>query len=186
MKAWQAGLRGLWLIQPTVHADSRGTFFERFNARQFEALTGETPRFVQTCESASALKNTVRGLHLQLKPKAQGKLVWVQQGAVRDVVLDARPDSPTFGQHEVLELTADNQLQLWIPPGFAHGFVTLTDNTVFQYQVTDFYSPEHERCIAWNDPDLNIDWGVQGEPIVSDKDAKGMSWLEFKARVVTP
>ncbi|HEX5484698.1 MAG TPA: dTDP-4-dehydrorhamnose 3,5-epimerase [Limnobacter sp.] len=180
MKVRPANLPGLWVIQPTLYTDARGTFFERFNAMAFEKLTGEVPTFVQTCESHSTNANTLRGLHLQLAPKAQGKLVWVQQGAVKDVVVDVRPESPTFGQHEVLELSEKNGLQLWIPSGFAHGFLTLTDNTVFQYQVTDYYSPEHERCIAWNDPDLNVNWGVMGQPIVSEKDKKGMSWVDFK------
>lgn len=183
MKVHAASIAGLWLVQPTVYADSRGMFFERFNAKVFESLTGECPTFVQTCESHSTCKNTLRGLHLQFAPKAQGKLVWAQQGAVKDVVVDVRAESPTFGQHEVLELSAQNGLQLWIPPGFAHGFLTLEDNTIFQYQVTDYYSPEHECCIAWNDPELNVGWGVQGQPIVSEKDSRGVSWRNFKIRL---
>lgn len=179
MKVHNTPIDGLFLLEPKVFGDSRGHFFELFNCTTFQNLTGFEPHFVQDNQSLSA-KNVLRGLHFQVAPREQGKLVKVARGAVRDVAVDIRPNSPTFGKSYMVELNDENHLQLWLPPGMAHGFLTLQNDTIFQYKVTDYYSPEHERCIAWNDPELNVDWGVQGQPIVSEKDTKGMSWGDFK------
>jgi dTDP-4-dehydrorhamnose 3,5-epimerase len=178
MKATETRIAGVYLLEPTVFGDERGYFFESFNATRFEQLTGCKPHFVQDNQSLSA-KGVLRGLHFQLAPKAQGKLVRVVQGAVFDVAVDIRKNSPTWGQWVGYELNARNHHQLWIPPGLAHGFVTLEDNTLFQYKVTDVWSKEHERCIAWNDPELAIDWHFEGTPLVSDKDALGHLLRDF-------
>lgn len=174
MKVIKTKLEGVRLLEPTVFNDSRGYFFESFNDRKFEELTGFQVQFVQDNQSMSA-RGVLRGLHFQIGPKAQGKLVRVVKGAVFDVAVDIRSDSPTFGQWVGFELSEFNHRQLWIPPGLAHGFVTLQEDTVFQYKVTEYWSKDHERCIAWNDPDLKIDWQFEGEPIVSAKDAEGLS-----------
>lgn len=179
MKATETKLAGVYLLEPTVFGDARGYFFESFNNKKFESLTGFLPHFVQDNQSKSS-KGVLRGLHYQVTPKAQGKLVRVVKGAVFDVAVDIRPDSPTFGQWEGVELSEDNHAQLWIPPGLAHGFVTLTDEAIFQYKVTDYWSKDHEKCLKWNDPELNIDWGFEGEPMVSAKDAEGQSFADFK------
>lgn len=157
---------------PRVHEDARGFFFESFNVRTFTKITGLTPNFVQDNHSRSH-KGILRGLHYQLPPHAQGKLVRVVHGEVFDVVVDIRRSSPRFGQWLGTTLSAENKKQLWIPPGFAHGFVTLTEEAEFLYKTTDFYDQESERCILWNDPVLNIDWRYPGTPMVSAKDAKG-------------
>lgn len=179
MKATETKLAGVYLLEPSVFGDARGYFFESFNNKKFESLTGFLPHFVQDNQSKSS-KGVLRGLHYQVTPKAQGKLVRVVKGAVFDVAVDIRPDSPTFGQWEGVELSEDNHLQLWIPPGLAHGFVTLTDEAIFQYKVTDYWSKDHEKCLKWNDPELNINWGFEGEPLVSPKDAEGQSFEGFK------
>lgn len=178
MKATETKLAGVYLLEPTVFGDARGYFFESFNNAKFEQLTGFKGQFVQDNQSLSA-KGVLRGLHFQLEPKAQGKLVRVVQGSVFDVAVDIRKGSPTFGQWVGYELSATNHRQLWIPPGLAHGFVTLEENTIFQYKVTDFWSKEHERCIAWNDPDLAIDWHFNGTPLVSEKDTQGDTLQDF-------
>lgn len=179
MKVTETKLAGVYLLEPTVFGDARGYFFESFNEVKFEQLTGCKPGFVQDNQSMSA-KGVLRGLHFQLEPHAQGKLVRVVQGAVFDVAVDIRKGSPTFGQWVGYELNESNHRQLWIPPGFAHGFVTLQDNTIFQYKVTDLWSKEHERCIAWNDSELAIDWHFDGTPLVSEKDAQGLLLSAFK------
>lgn len=179
MKVIQTKLEGVCLLEPTVFNDSRGYFFESFNDRKFEELTGFSGQFVQDNQSMSA-RGVLRGLHFQIDPKAQGKLVRVVKGAVFDVAVDIRSDSPTFGQWVGFELSEFNHRQLWIPPGLAHGFVTLQEDTVFQYKVTEYWSKDHERCIAWNDPDLKIDWQFEGEPIVSAKDAEGLSMASVR------
>lgn len=171
------GIEGLLLIEPTVHRDRRGYFFEPFNARKFEEATDLRPDFVQDNESMSD-KGILRGLHFQVPPAAQGKLVRITRGAVLDLVVDLRVGSPTFGRHLSVVLSEANKLQLWIPPGFAHGFLTLEDRTIFSYKCTAYYTPECERIIAYNDPQLGIDWGVDA-PIVSDKDAKGEAFAGF-------
>ncbi|MBG7620948.1 dTDP-4-dehydrorhamnose 3,5-epimerase [Herbaspirillum sp. AP02] len=165
-------LSGLLLIKPRVFNDSRGFFYESFNERDFRAQTGVDIRFVQDNHSLSA-RNVVRGLHYQI-PNAQGKLVRITRGAVLDVVLDIRRSSPTFGQWFSQVLSASNRLQLWLPPGFAHGFSVLEEATECLYKTTDYWMPEQERTILWNDPALGIDWQLQGEPILSDKDRAGI------------
>lgn len=164
-------LPGVLLIEPRVFGDSRGFFYESFNERAFLEKTGVDARFVQDNHSKSA-RGVLRGLHYQIR-HAQGKLVRVTRGAVLDVVLDIRRSSPSFGQWFSSVLSEDNKLQMWIPPGFAHGFSVLEDDTEFLYKTTDYWMPEHERCILWSDPALAIDWQLQGEPVMSEKDQRG-------------
>ncbi len=158
----------LLVLKPKVFGDSRGFFFESFNQQDFNQVTGLDVHFVQDNHSRST-RGVLRGLHYQLQ-QAQGKLVRVVRGAVLDVAVDIRKSSPTFGQWAGVELTEENNKQMWIPPGFAHGFVVLSDTADFLYKTTDYYAPAHERCIAWNDPDLGIDWGLDGTPTLSGKD----------------
>ncbi|WP_322995922.1 dTDP-4-dehydrorhamnose 3,5-epimerase [Castellaniella sp.] len=159
---------------PRIFGDERGFFFESFNAQAFREATGLEVNFVQDNHSKS-VRGVLRGLHYQLPPHAQGKLVRVVQGEVFDVAVDIRRGSPTFGQWVGETLSADNKKQLWVPPGFAHGFVTLSDTAEFLYKTTTFYAPTHERCIRWDDPALAIDWQLNGQaPIVSAKDAVGV------------
>jgi dTDP-4-dehydrorhamnose 3,5-epimerase len=166
-------IEGLVVIEPKVFGDHRGYFFESFRQDRFTDAVGYPVNFVQDNESRS-LKGVLRGLHFQLPPVAQGKLVRVTKGAVLDVALDIRKDSLTFGKHFSIELNEDNKRQLWIPPGFAHGFVALMDDTVFQYKCTSYYSPENERAILWNDSDLNIDWKLN-DFAVSEKDKNAVT-----------
>jgi dTDP-4-dehydrorhamnose 3,5-epimerase len=163
----------VFIIEPKVFGDERGFFFESFNRRQFAELTGRDLDFVQDNHSRS-VKNVLRGLHYQIQ-QPQGKLVRVVQGAVFDVAVDIRRRSPTFGRHVGLELSAENKRMLWIPEGFAHGFVVLSDTAEFLYKTTDYWRPEYERSICWNDPTLAINWPLQTAPILSAKDAQGMS-----------
>lgn len=164
-------LEGLLVLEPRVFGDDRGFFYESFNARRFTELTGVSLPFVQDNHSRSA-KNVLRGLHYQIQ-QAQGKLVRVTEGAVYDIVVDLRKSSPTFGLSHGLELSAENKRQLWIPPGFAHGFVVTSDNAEFLYKTTDYWAPEFERSLLWNDPALNIVWPLDGEPLLSAKDKLG-------------
>ena len=177
MKATPTRIPDVWLIEPRVFGDERGFFFESFNEQVFNAATGNTLAFVQDNHSKS-VKGVLRGLHYQLAPRAQGKLVRVVQGEVFDVAVDIRKGSPTFGQWVGEVLSADNKKQLWIPPGFAHGFLTLSNTAEFLYKTTDTWSPEHERCIIWNDPTLDIAWPLDrldGQaPMLAAKDAAGM------------
>ena len=161
------------ILEPKVFGDDRGFFFESFNARSFGEATGLDVTFVQDNHSRSA-KNVLRGLHYQMPPKAQGKLVRVVQGEVFDVAVDLRKGSKTFGHWVGQTLSARNKQQLWIPPGFAHGFLTLSDTAEFLYKTTDYYSPEHERCLLWNDPALGIDWPLDGSPILAAKDSAAL------------
>lgn len=161
------------LFTPKVFGDERGFFFESFNQNVFEQATGTAPAFVQDNHSKS-VRGVLRGLHYQLPPHAQGKLVRVVQGAVFDVAVDIRRSSPTFGRWVGALLSADNQQQLWIPPGFAHGFVTLSDTAEFLYKTTDFYAPSAERAIIWNDPTIGVDWGYDGTPVLSGKDQQAL------------
>ena len=154
--------------------DARGFFYESFNQQAFNQATGTNFNFVQDNHSRSA-RGVLRGLHYQLTPKAQGKLVRVVRGAVFDVAVDIRKSSPTFGQWVGCELTEDNHRQFWIPPGFAHGFVVMSETADFLYKTTDYYAPSHERCIAWNDPVIGIDWPQGVEPHLSAKDQAGLS-----------
>ncbi|MBM2882795.1 dTDP-4-dehydrorhamnose 3,5-epimerase [Chromobacterium phragmitis] len=157
------------IIEPAVFGDARGFFFESFNQKKFEEAVGYSVEFVQDNHSRSA-KGVLRGLHYQLDPHAQGKLVRVVAGAVFDVAVDIRLQSPTYGRWVGVELSADNKRQLWIPPGFAHGFVTLLDDTEFLYKTTDYWFKDLERAIVWNDPTLAIDWPLQQPPVLSAKD----------------
>lgn len=170
-------LNDLFLIEPNVFGDERGYFFESFNQREFEDAIGEKVNFCQDNQSLSN-KGVVRGLHFQVDPFAQGKLVRVTQGSVLDVVVDLRKNSSTFGQHESFELSAQNKLQLWVPPGFAHGFATLEDQTIFQYKCTNYYNPASEKSVLWCDDQLKIDWKVENA-IVSAKDQLGETWADF-------
>lgn len=172
MKATRTSIADVIVFEPRVFGDERGFFFESFNRRAFEEATGITGDFVQDNHSRS-LKGVLRGLHYQLAPKAQGKLVRVVQGEVFDVAVDIRKGSPSFGRWVGEILSAENRRQLWIPPGFAHGFLTLSGSAEFLYKTTDTYSPAHERSILWNDPELGIEWPLDGPPIVSAKDATG-------------
>ena len=161
------------LIEPKVFGDARGFFFESFNQQAFADAIGQDQPFVQDNHSRSR-RGVLRGLHYQLAPKAQGKLVRVVSGAVFDVAVDIRRDSPTFGVWTGAVLSEENQHQLWIPPGLAHGFVVLTDTADFLYKTTDYYSPAHERAIRWDDPAIGIEWPLAAhgiaEPVLSDKD----------------
>lgn len=159
------------LIEPRVFGDARGFFFESFNAHEFAEKVQADVAFVQDNHSRSG-KGVLRGLHYQIE-HAQGKLVRVVQGEVFDVAVDIRKSSPRFGQWVGVHLSAENKRQLWIPAGFAHGFVTLSETAEFLYKTTDFWYPEFERSIVWNDPDIGIQWPLEGEPIVAAKDAAG-------------
>jgi dTDP-4-dehydrorhamnose 3,5-epimerase len=161
------------LVEPKVFGDDRGFFFESFNERAFDQAVGRQVRFVQDNHSRSS-KNVLRGLHYQVE-QAQGKLVRVVHGEVFDVAVDIRRSSPTFGQWVGEVLSAENKRQLWIPEGFAHGFVTLSESAEFLYKTTDFWAPAFERCIRWDDSDLSIDWHLDGQPLVSAKDAVGLA-----------
>lgn len=171
MKIISTRIPEVMIIEPTVYGDERGFFFESFNEKKFKELTGVDTHFVQDNHSKS-VKGVLRGLHYQLQ-QTQGKLVRVVAGAVFDVAVDIRKSSPTFGQWVGVELSADNKRQLWVPPGFAHGFVTTSDSAEFLYKTTDYWAPEFERSILWNDPAIGIDWQLDGEPQLSGKDKVG-------------
>ena len=171
MRVIHTAIPDLLIIEPRVFGDDRGFFFESFNRRRFADLTGHDVDFVQDNHSRSA-QNVLRGLHYQIQ-HTQGKLVRVVQGAVLDVAVDIRKSSPTFGEHVAMELSAENKLMLWIPEGFAHGFSVMTETAEFLYKTTDYWFPEYERCIRWDDPALAIDWKLKSEPLVSAKDAQG-------------
>ena len=173
MKATRLAIPEVVLIEPKVFGDARGFFFESFNQKAFNEATGTNHQFVQDNHSRSA-KGVLRGLHYQIQ-QPQGKLVRVVRGAVLDVAVDIRKSSPTFGRWVGAELSEDNQHQLWVPPGFAHGFLVLSDLADFLYKTTDYYAPQYERSILWNDSDLNIDWPI-GEPILSNKDRQGLKF----------
>jgi dTDP-4-dehydrorhamnose 3,5-epimerase len=171
MKVIPTAIPDVLIIEPKVFGDERGFFFESYNRRQFAELTGRDVDFVQDNHSRSA-KNVLRGLHYQIQ-HPQGKLVRVVQGAVFDVAVDIRRSSPTFGRHVTEELSAENKRMLWVPEGFAHGFVVISDTAEFLYKTTDYWAPEFERSIAWNDPAIGIEWPIQGEPALSAKDQQG-------------
>ena len=160
------------ILEPKVFGDARGFFYESFNARDFAQATGLDVHFVQDNHSKSA-QGVLRGLHYQIQ-HPQGKLVRVVQGEVFDVAVDLRQSSPTFGQWVGVHLSAENHRQLWVPPGFAHGFVVLSESAEFLYKTTDYWYPEHERSLLWNDPTVGIAWPVQGQPLLAAKDAAGM------------
>uniref|UniRef100_UPI004057BF2A dTDP-4-dehydrorhamnose 3,5-epimerase n=1 Tax=Candidatus Electronema sp. TaxID=2698783 RepID=UPI004057BF2A len=176
MKVQPTSIPDVLLIEPKVFGDERGFFFESFSQRQWQQATGLNTAFVQHNHSRS-LKNVLRGLHYQVQ-QPQGKLVRVVQGEVFDVAVDIRRSSPTFGQWAGEILSAENKRQLWVPEGFAHGFLVLSESAEFLYQTTNYYAPEHERAIIWNDPDLNIVWPLAGEPNLSAKDRQAKSFRE--------
>lgn len=171
MKAVATDIPGLVILEPRVFGDERGFFFESYNRRAFRDATGEDPDFVQDNHSRSA-RNVLRGLHYQVR-QPQGKLVRVVAGEVWDVAVDLRRSSPTFGRWVGVTLSAANRRMLWVPVGFAHGFVVVSDGAEFLYKTTDYYAPEHERSLLWNDPALAIPWPLQGEPILKPGDANG-------------
>lgn len=176
MSVKELALQGVFLIEPKVFGDERGFFYESFNLQAFHKATGTDVSFVQDNHSKSA-KNVLRGLHYQIQ-QAQGKLVRVVQGEVFDVAVDLRKNSPTFGGWVGEILSAENKRQLWVPAGFAHGFVVLSDTAEFLYKTTDYYAPEHERSIQWNDPDIGINWPIQEQPVLSAKDAQAVSFKQ--------
>jgi dTDP-4-dehydrorhamnose 3,5-epimerase len=170
MRVTPTALSEVLLVEPTVHGDPRGFFLESYNEQRFNAAVGREVRFVQDNHSRSS-KNVLRGLHYQLYPHAQAKLVRVVSGAIFDVAVDLRRSSPTFGRWAGALLSAEDQRQLWIPEGFAHGFLTLSESADVLYKASNYYSPADEGSVAWNDSDLDIDWPLNGEPLVSKKDA---------------
>ena len=176
MKATLLAIPDVILLEPKVFGDERGFFFESFNQATFEAAIGRRVNFVQDNHSRSA-KNVLRGLHYQVH-QPQGKLVRVVQGEVFDVAVDIRQSSPTFGQWVGEILSGENKRQLWVPEGFAHGFVVLSDTAEFLYKTTDYYAPEYERCIVWHDPAIGIQWPLDGKPALSAKDQHGKSLAE--------
>lgn len=180
MKVTKTHIEDLIVIEPTVFGDDRGYFFESFNAQVWEEKVGYIPAFVQDNESKSH-KEVLRGLHFQKPPYSQGKLVRVVSGSVLDVAVDLRKDSPTYGEHVKIVLSAANKKQLFIPEGFAHGFLTLENDTIFTYKCTNYYHHESEGGLAWNDSALNIDWEIEN-PILSEKDKNYDNFLTF----VTP
>lgn len=174
MKVTATAIPEVLLIEPKVFGDARGFFFESFNLRHWQEKTGIDRVFVQDNHSRSA-KGVLRGLHYQIR-QTQGKLVRVVVGEVFDVAVDLRRTSATFGRWVGAILSADNKKQLWVPEGFAHGFVVLSETAEFLYRTTDYYAPEYERCIVWNDPDLNIDWPISEPPLLSPKDTAGFAF----------
>ncbi len=174
MKIIKTEIPDVLILEPDVFGDNRGFFYESYNKKKFQEGTGIEYDFVQDNHSLS-LKGVLRGLHYQIK-QPQGKLVRVIHGAVYDVAVDLRRSSPTFGKWAGVELSAENKRQLWIPEGFAHGFLVTAEKAEFLYKTTDYYAPEHERCINWNDVHLSIDWPAGIEPVVSRKDSQGVSF----------
>jgi dTDP-4-dehydrorhamnose 3,5-epimerase len=173
MQVVKTAISDVLILEPKVFGDDRGFFLESFNQQTFQNLTGVTVHFVQDNHSKSAA-NVLRGLHYQIE-QAQGKLVRVTAGEVFDVAVDIRRQSATFGKWVGVVLSAENKRQLWVPPGFAHGFVVLKDNTEFLYKTTDYYAPQYERCIRWDDPAIGIEWPIKQAPILSGKDQQGVA-----------
>jgi dTDP-4-dehydrorhamnose 3,5-epimerase len=177
LKVTPTAIPDVLILEPRVFGDSRGFFLESFNQDTFRQATGLDVNFVQDNHSRSR-KGVLRGLHYQLPPHAQGKLVRVVRGSVFDVAVDIRRDSSTFGQWVGVELSEENHRQLWIPPGLAHGFLVTSESADFLYKTTAYYSPTHERCIAWNDPDLAVSWPLAEDPTLSSKDTCGSRFLD--------
>ncbi|HEY7987458.1 MAG TPA: dTDP-4-dehydrorhamnose 3,5-epimerase [Methylophilaceae bacterium] len=173
MHALATNISGLLILEPKVFVDARGFFFESYNENAFHAATGLRPNFVQDNHSRSE-RGVLRGLHYQIQ-QAQGKLVRVIAGEVFDVAVDIRKSSPTFGEWFGIRLSAENQRMLWVPPGFAHGFLVMSDFAEFLYKTTDFYAPEFERCIRWDDPIIDIHWPLNVKPVLSAKDKQGLA-----------
>ncbi len=177
MKVIETAIPGLLILEPKVFGDARGFFMESYNAQAFAEATGLTPNFVQDNHSRSG-KGVLRGLHYQIE-QAQGKLVRVTRGSVFDVAVDLRKSSPTFGKWVGVELSEENSRQLWIPPGFAHGFLVTSDSADFLYKTTDYYAPQFERSLAWNDPTVGVEWPLAGAaPLLSAKDIAGKPLAE--------
>ena len=181
MQVIRTAIPEVLFIEPKVFGDDRGFFYESYNERAFSAALGPDAHFVQDNHSRSA-RNVLRGLHYQIR-QPQGKLVRVTAGEIYDVAVDIRRSSPTFGKWTAAVLSAGNRKICWVPPGFAHGFLVVSDYVEVQYKTTDYWAPQHERCIIWNDRDLTISWPVKGEPILSQKDRAG---LPLKAAEVFP
>lgn len=177
MKSEITNLEGVIVLSPSVYEDERGYFFESFNLKKFQKATNSNFTFVQDNQSKSR-KGVLRGLHFQIPPHAQGKLVTVTQGAIIDVAVDIRRGSPTYKKYVSVELNAENKKMLWIPPGFAHGFISLEENTILNYKCTDYYHPECEKSLLWDDPDFQIDWTIEN-PILSKKDALAQPFVDF-------
>ena len=176
MKVTACKIPDVLLIEPKLFGDDRGFFYESFNQKNFDGATGLSLNFVQDNHSKSA-KGVLRGLHYQIQ-QPQGKLVRVVRGTVFDVAVEIRKGSPTFGKWEGIELSEENQKQFWVPAGFAHGFVVLSEMAEFLYKTTDYYAPAHERCIAWNDPAIGIDWHFLQAPLLSGKDLQGSPFAD--------
>ena len=172
MKVTESGIKGVFIIEPDVYEDDRGFFMETFHNERYRKLLGINLDFVQDNISRSS-KNVLRGMHFQ-KNYPQGKIVKASRGEILDVVVDLRKDSPTYGTWESFRLSEKNKLQVWIPPGFAHGFLVMSDSADFEYNCTEYYHPEDEHCLMWNDPEVAIDWPIN-DPILSEKDKKGLS-----------
>jgi dTDP-4-dehydrorhamnose 3,5-epimerase len=172
MKVTESGIKGVFIIEPDVYEDDRGFFMETFHNERYRKLLGINLDFVQDNISRSS-KNVLRGMHFQ-KNYPQGKIVKASRGEILDVVVDLRKDSPTYGTWESFRLSEKNKLQVWIPPGFAHGFLVMSDSADFEYKCTEYYHPEDELCLMWNDPEVAIDWTIN-DPILSEKDKKGLS-----------
>ncbi len=186
MKIIKTKIKDLLIVEPDIFGDKRGFFVETYNKKRYQKLGVNPPaggKFVQDNLSKSA-KGVLRGLHLQKEPYAQGKLVQVITGAVLDVAVDVRPNSSTYGQWESVELTEENKKQFWVPPGFLHGFVSLKNDTIFNYKCTNLYHPETEVCVKWDDKDLAVDWQLQkygiDQPVVSEKDQRGIDFKKLK------
>jgi dTDP-4-dehydrorhamnose 3,5-epimerase len=176
MKVDRLDISDVILLEPTVFGDDRGFFFESFNQRRFEEAIGRSVYFVQDNHSRSS-RGVLRGLHYQVE-RTQGKLLRVIQGEIFDVAVDIRRGSPTFGKWVSATLSAANRKQMWVPEGFAHGFLVLSDMAEVLYKTTDFYAKEHERCVVWNDPSLGIEWPLSGEPLLSPKDVLGARFVD--------
>jgi dTDP-4-dehydrorhamnose 3,5-epimerase len=175
MQVTSSNIEGLLLIEPKVFGDDRGFFYESYNQKVFQEITGLDVTFVQDNHSRS-MRGVLRGLHYQMPPAAQGKLVRCISGEVFDVAVDIRRKSPTYGQWYGCNLSAENRCQLWIPTGFAHGFLVLSESAEFLYKTTDYYTPAAERCISWNDPDIGVAWPLAEPPVLSGKDQLGVSF----------
>ncbi len=178
IKKISTSLPGVFILEPRVFGDERGFFFESYNQQRMADI-GITEQFVQDNHSCSS-RNVLRGLHYQIK-HPQGKLVRVAEGEILDVAVDLRRSSPSFGRWEAVRLSGENKRMLWIPAGFAHGFRVLSEKAHALYKATDFYAPEDERTLAWNDPDLKVNWELDGEPIVSAKDRRGVAFRDAEA-----
>jgi dTDP-4-dehydrorhamnose 3,5-epimerase len=177
MKVSPTEIPDVLVLEPTVFEDDRGFFFESFHQQRFNEVLKQEVLFVQDNHSYS-VKNVLRGLHYQINPKAQGKLIRVTQGEVFDVVVDIRKDSPSFGQWISVILSGDNKKQLWVPAGFAHGYLTLSPTCEMIYKTTEYYAPTHDKCLLWNDEHLSINWPIKEPPVLSAKDNQGERWVD--------